>query len=53
MYTIREADGEDEDVAATLSDIHQLTFFKSAPMPALGTFGGSRLTGGRQLRSLV
>jgi len=33
MYRIREVDGEDDDVAATLSDLHQLTFFKSAPMP--------------------
>lgn len=37
MYTIREVDGEDEDVAAKLSDIHQLTFFKTASIPALGT----------------
>ena len=34
MYRIREVDGEDDDVAATLSDLHRLTFFKSAPMPA-------------------
>ena len=37
MCTMREVDGEDEDVAAALSDIHQLTFFKSTPMAALGT----------------
>ena len=34
MYRIREVDGEDDDVAATLSDLHRLTFFKSAPMPS-------------------
>lgn len=34
MYRIREVDGEDDGVVATLSDLHQLTFFKSAPMPA-------------------
>jgi GNAT superfamily N-acetyltransferase len=33
MYRIREVDGEDEDVTAVLTDLHQLTFFKSAPMP--------------------
>jgi GNAT superfamily N-acetyltransferase len=34
MYRIREVDGEDDDVATTLSDLHRLTFFKSAPLPA-------------------
>jgi hypothetical protein len=34
MYRIREADGEDDDVAATLFDLHRLTFFKSPPRPA-------------------
>lgn len=34
MYRIREVDGEDDDIAATLSDLHRLTFFKSAPVPA-------------------
>jgi GNAT superfamily N-acetyltransferase len=33
MYRIREVHGEDEDVTAVLADLHQLTFFKSAPMP--------------------
>ena len=33
MYRIREVDGDDEDIAATLSDLHSLTFFESAPVP--------------------
>ena len=33
MYRIREVDAGDDEVAATLSEIHRLTFFKSAPMP--------------------
>jgi GNAT superfamily N-acetyltransferase len=33
MYRIRAVDGEDEEIAATLSDLHRLTFFESAPMP--------------------
>ncbi len=34
MYRICEVDDEDDDVAATLSNLHLLTFFKSAPRPA-------------------
>jgi len=33
MYRIRAVDGEDDEVATTLSDLHRLTFFESAPMP--------------------
>ena len=32
-YRIREVDGHDEDIADTLSDLHKLTFFSSAPVP--------------------
>jgi GNAT superfamily N-acetyltransferase len=33
MYRIREADGHDEEIADTLADLHQLTFFNGAPIP--------------------
>ena len=33
MYRIREVDGQDDDVAETLADLHRLTFFESAPVP--------------------
>ena len=33
MYRIREADGHDEDIAETLTDLHRLTFFGGAPIP--------------------
>jgi GNAT superfamily N-acetyltransferase len=33
MYRIREVDGDDDEIAATLSDLHRLTFFASAPVP--------------------
>lgn len=33
MYRIREADGHDEDIAETLTDLHRLTFFDGAPIP--------------------
>ena len=33
MYRIREVDGEDDDVAATLSELHRLTFFETASIP--------------------
>jgi hypothetical protein len=33
MYRIREVDGEDDDVAATLAELHRLTFFDGAPLP--------------------
>ena len=32
-YRIREVDGHDEDIVDTLSDLHKLTFFGSAPVP--------------------
>jgi hypothetical protein len=32
MYRIRAVDGSDEEIAETLTDIHRLTFFGSAPM---------------------
>ncbi len=33
MYRIRIVDASDEDVADTLADLHQLTFFDAAAMP--------------------
>ena len=33
MYRIREVDGQDEDVADTLAELHQLTFFDRARIP--------------------
>jgi hypothetical protein len=33
MYRIREVDGQEDDVADTLAELHQLTFFDSAPVP--------------------
>src|SRR5580704_14193731 len=33
MYRIREVDGEDDEIADTLTDIHRLTFFDGAPIP--------------------
>jgi GNAT superfamily N-acetyltransferase len=33
MYRIREVDGQDDETAETLADLHQLTFFNSAQMP--------------------
>ena len=34
MYRIREVDGHDDEVADTLRDLHRLTFFDGAPIPA-------------------
>jgi GNAT superfamily N-acetyltransferase len=33
MYRIRGVDGQDEDVAETLTELHQLTFFDRARVP--------------------
>ena len=33
MYRIRAVDGQDEDVADTLAEIHRLTFFDTAAVP--------------------
>ena len=33
MYRIRAVDGQDEDVADTLAEIHGLTFFGAAAVP--------------------
>jgi len=33
MYSIREVDGHDDDIADTLAELHRLTFFDSASMP--------------------
>jgi GNAT superfamily N-acetyltransferase len=33
MYRIREVDGQDEDVAETLAELHRLTFLDSARVP--------------------
>jgi len=34
MYRIREVDGQDEDNAETLTELHRLTFFGGVPVPA-------------------
>jgi GNAT superfamily N-acetyltransferase len=34
MYRIHEVDGHDEEIAETLGDLHRLTFFNGAPLPA-------------------
>jgi GNAT superfamily N-acetyltransferase len=36
MYKIREVDGQDDDIADTLADLHRLTFFESAAVPDFG-----------------
>ena len=33
MYRIREVDGQDDDIAETLTELHRLTFFDGAPVP--------------------
>jgi hypothetical protein len=33
MYRIREVDGNDDDVADTLVELHQLTLLDAAPVP--------------------
>ena len=33
MYRIREVDGQDDDIADTLAELHRLTFFDAAPVP--------------------
>jgi hypothetical protein len=33
MYWIREVDGQDDDIADTLADLHRLTFFDGAAIP--------------------
>jgi GNAT superfamily N-acetyltransferase len=34
MYGIREVDGHDDEIVETLSDLHRLTFFDGASIPA-------------------
>lgn len=34
MYRIREVDGHEDEIADTLADLHRLTFFDSASVPA-------------------
>jgi hypothetical protein len=36
MYRIREVDGNDDEIADTLADIHRLTFFDGASIPEFG-----------------
>jgi hypothetical protein len=31
MYRIREVDGNDDEIADTLADLHRLTFFEARP----------------------
>jgi GNAT superfamily N-acetyltransferase len=33
MYRVREVDGQDDETAETLADLHRLTFFNCAPIP--------------------
>jgi hypothetical protein len=33
MYRIRIVDASDDDIAETLADLHQLTFFDAAALP--------------------
>src|SRR6476620_12575428 len=33
MYWIREVDGHDDEIVDTLTELHALTFFDSAPVP--------------------
>ena len=33
-YRVREVDGQEDDVADALAELHRLTFFESAPIPA-------------------
>jgi hypothetical protein len=33
MYRIREVDGQEDDIADTLAELHRLTFFDGAPVP--------------------
>jgi ribosomal protein S18 acetylase RimI-like enzyme len=33
LYRIREVDGQDEEIAETLAELHRLTFFDGAPVP--------------------
>jgi hypothetical protein len=33
IYRIREVDGQDDDIADTLAELHRLTFFDGAPIP--------------------
>ena len=33
MYRIREVEGDDDDIADTLAELHSLTFFRGAPVP--------------------
>jgi hypothetical protein len=44
MYRIREVDGNEDEIADTLADIHRLTFFDGASIPEFdrGT-GGWRI----------
>lgn len=34
MYRIREVDGHDDEIGEILADLHHLTFFDGAPIPA-------------------
>jgi Acetyltransferase (GNAT) family len=34
MYRIREVDGDDDEISDSLADLHRLTFFGGAPIPA-------------------
>jgi hypothetical protein len=34
MYRIREVDGQDDEISDTLADLHRLTFFDGASIPA-------------------
>lgn len=34
LYCIREVDGQEEEIADTLAELHRLTFFDGAPIPS-------------------
>jgi len=34
LYRIREVDGQDEEIAEILAELHRLTFFRCAPVPS-------------------
>jgi GNAT superfamily N-acetyltransferase len=36
MYRLREVDGQDDEIADTLADLHRLTFFDGACLPDFG-----------------
>lgn len=51
MYRICEVDGQDDDIADTLTELHRLTFFDGACIPEFDRgIGGPRERAGRLRR---